>query len=46
MLLQKVKSDKTKAGQQIFVDFSALGVDNIPLNESVIENMNSTRRVR
>jgi len=47
MTPEEIQAHKTKEEQQAIANlFSALGVDNIPLDENVIENQNSTRRGR
>ena len=47
MTPEEIQTHKTKEEKQAIADlFSALGVDNIPLDESVVENQNSTRRGR
>ena len=47
MTPEQIQAHKTKEERQAFADiFSALGVDNIPLDESVLENQNSTKRGR
>jgi len=47
MTPEEIQTHKTKEEKQAIADlFSALGVDNIPLDESVLENQNSTRRGR
>lgn len=47
MTSEEMKANQAKEEQQAVADlFSALGVDNISLDESVVENQNNTRRGR